>query len=434
MIVLARVRERCRLSFWLLPGLMGGFAVFLALGLLWLDWRYADLLAISSLGQVELTTFSSTLSTLLAAIVTIFGIILPLTFSILLRASSQFSPMVLRSYRTALQPKVFLGGMFATTLYLMVVVIAINHFGFQEPPTLTMVIGFSLILLTIYSIPAFFHHFVASIEPSHLAASITRDLREMLHQYEYVDETGALASLEGQQERSLLDSRQYRFSVRAPMSGYIQSIHYQALVKVCAEVNGFGVVPVRPGAYVLEGTPLFMHDLEVLQEEKWVARLQNAYGIGEWRAGIADLELLLDELVAIILRALSPGVTDLATARQAISCVGSACNLLLNRRLHSGNHKGDRGEQRLFSKEFDFYGFAHAAFDRIRQNATSQPAIVLHVLEMIRQLVSNCRSQQRGEVLKEIADELVQEFEGERPSIDREKLRAILERIDETAH
>lgn len=423
----AKFKESCRTSFWLLPGLMGTGAILFALGLIYLERNVFDFLPISWIKNVNVMNLSTTLSTLLGAIVTVFGILLPLTFSIILRASNQFTPMVLRIYRLALSPKLFLGLMFATTLYLIVLLISLNHLDSPTIPWIAILIGFILIILTIYFIPAFFDRFITSLEPSYFASVITEDLKEMLKKYELHEGD---KSLDVRQDRSKLTDEQFRQQIQASKSGYIQSIDTDQLISICQREECFMTVPVRPGIFILEGNALVNVKKDKKIGDNLAREITSCFVLGKKRLGIADLELQLDELASIVHRALSPGVTDLSTALECINQVGVVCNLLLNRSLHSGVHYDEKGVERVFTKEFDFFGFVHSAFDTIRQNINGQPSVAIHLLGVIENLVENCIDKDRARVLLEIASEIIMDIKEESNAHDATTMQKSLEKIE----
>jgi uncharacterized membrane protein len=428
-IFFQKAREVCRQSLWILPGIMGLTAIALALGLLLVDDYYRENFSISWIQDLTQRRVTTTLSTMLAAILTVFGILMPLIFSILLRASNQFTPKILKIYRSALFPKLFLGIMLATTLYLMTLISVLNFFLWVMP-LFSLLVAFILIIVTIYSLPPFFDRLTTSLEPTYLAKAITDDMKKILEKLETLKATPGKGHLAASQDRSFLEINHYTFSIVSPKTGYIEAIEVDKLLELCVQRDVIAAIPIRVGDFVLKGNPIAYLNSGQEPDKEYIDKMQQYFSWGSKRLGIADLELQLEELLSITVRALSPGITDLSTAIECINHIGATCNLLLNRRLHPGIHQDKKGIIHLFSKEFDFFGFAHAAFDTIRQNAYTQPAIILQVLQILERLINNCQSRERANILREIAHQFLEEAEGKHLVFDRKKMQLCLAQIE----
>jgi len=432
MVFFSALKEYIRTSLWVIPVSMGLFSLLLSIGLFYFELAHGPLIRFELIKDVSVGSFSNTFSTLLAAIVTVFGILLPMIFSILIRASNQFSPRILRTYRSAVAPKVLVGLMLATILYFMSFLIIANYFSAQIISPTSLFLAFLFVVLTIYSIPSFFDQFAASLEPVYIVSHIANDLKALLKSFDDINSSNGFSSF--RQDRSFLDSKKYQFRINSPKTGYIQAIDYNSLVEICHKNSILAAVPVRPGEFILEHSPiLFSNERQSLTTEV-KENIYNCFAFSKRCSGISDLEFQLDELVGIVVRALSPGVTDIATAIECINHVGFACNELLNRRLKSGIHLDKENKQRLLSKEFDFYGFVHAAFDPIRQNINSQPLVVIHVLKVVQNLTSNCKHKDRAAVLANIALQFIKEANKQVGDFDMDRMQRFLESIESNVH
>jgi len=427
MIVWQKVKDFLKDNLSFLPTLMGFASLLAACVLLWGEWN-----GYLSFGQVDLSVESyrvvtNTLGVLLGAIVTIFGIILPITFSMLLRAASQYTPMVLRIYRREKRLKILLGLMFATTVYLIVLLAAISFFQDGGAPVIALAVAVLLIALTIGTIPAFFDHFVFSLEPVYLASAIAKDLKSMLSDF---SQSGEEIKLEAHQDRSQLQPSLYLHTVSAESSGYVQSVDKEKLCRFFEEKKLKGAVVVRTGDFVVRNTPLVYYNNIDQEPSELRDPILDCISVGKKRKRISDLELQLDELVSITVKALSPGVNDLSTATQVINHIGNITNLLLNSPFERGVHEDSEGTTRLYTKEFDFFGFAHAAFDRIRQNSADQSAVTIRLVALIADLIGNSESDERSRALRTIAHEIADNATLENESTDRKQVEEILEKID----
>jgi len=432
MVFFSKLKEYIRSSLWVIPVTMGLFSLFLSVGLFYFELSYGPLISLDLIKRVSIGSFSTTFSTLLAAIVTVFGILLPMIFSILVRTSNQFSPRILRTYRSAIAPKILVGLLLATILYFMSFLIIANYFSSQIISPASLIVAFMFVILTIYSIPTFFDQFATSLEPVYIVSHIANDLKTILKNLGNLNSSDESSS--SRQDRSYLDPEKYQFRINSPKTGYIQAIDYKKLVKILQNYSTVAAIPVRPGEFVLENSSiLFSNERQLLSREAKQS-IYKCFVLSSRSSGIRDLEFQLDELVGIVVRALSPGVTDIATAIECVNYLGFTSNELLNRPLKSGIHLDEKNKQRLFSKEFDFYGLVHAAFDPIRQNINAQPMVVIHVLKVLQNLTSNCKYKDRAAVLANVALQFIKDTKKQVSDFDLDRMQRFLESIELTLH
>lgn len=431
MLWLEKIREYCRCSLWLTPAIMGAISIAIAISLCYIEEVYNPFacLGIKWLEAVNIEKLANTISTLLGAIIMVVGILLPMMFSILMRSSSQFTPMILRVYRVALAPKIFLGLAIATTLYLMTLLIALNQFASPFILRLSVVIGFLLILLTIYSIPAFFHKFAKILEPTYLAPVIVEDIKKDLDKHCNEIKRLPFTKLEGRQDRQNLNPKKYQYCINSPKSGYLQSIHYNLITTYLKEIDGLGAIPVRNGAFVLKGVPIIFFNAREEPSQELITLIKQAFSLGKKRSGLSDIELRTEELNSIILSTLSSGA-DLSTACECISHLGFVSSLLLHHSFNSGIYYDPNNAIRIYSKQIDFYGFIHSIFDPIRQNSKNQPMIILHILKILKQLILNCVSKNRVSILFDITTELYEQSKGVHYFSDQEKINQLYLEIE----
>lgn len=429
---LLRLRKACQTSLWLLPGLMGLGFIFLACALLYFDSHVEMTDTFTALDKLQANAFLQILTTMLGAIFTVFGILLPMTFSILMTTATEFSPMLLRIYRSVMVYKIFLGLIFGTTLYLITMLAGLYYLLFPLIPTLSFFVAFVLLVLTIVSIPVFFDKFASSLEPTYVVAMIARDLKDMLEKLEVKDSDISAGGLRGKQDRSMLKVERYEYRVRCTGNGYVQSIDYKHIVKILQRMDAIAALPVLIGDFLLEGGIFLYVSKKGVLADEMKQELNSCLAIGKKRMNISDLHLQLDELLSIVTRALSPGTTDLSTAYECINYVGFTCNLLINRELSQGVHCDNEGVPRLYTKEFDFFGFVRVAFDAIRQNALAQPSVVIQAIKTLRQLVENCRGHERAKILQEVAEEIYEQARHQHAKVDRDEMQHHLRQVELT--
>jgi uncharacterized membrane protein len=114
--------------------------------------------------------------------------------------------------------------------------------------------------------------------------------------------------------------------VRADRSGYVQVLDFERLHAVAKENGGSIQLAIRSGDFVHPSVVIarWCPDDEQSQEDPPVDKIRDCFALGSARTPYQDLQFLIDELVEIGLRALSPGINDPFTAITAIHWLGAA--------------------------------------------------------------------------------------------------------------
>jgi uncharacterized membrane protein len=97
-------------------------------------------------------------------------------------------------------------------------------------------------------------------------------------------------------------------------------------------------------------------------------------------------------LVEIAVRALSPGINDPFTAIACVDRLGSGLCRLARRGTPSALRFDPHGRLRLVAPGPTFAGIVDTAFNQIRQNARSNPAVAIRMLDAIAQIACHVHS------------------------------------------
>jgi uncharacterized membrane protein len=127
--------------------------------------------------------------------------------------------------------------------------------------------------------------------------------------------------------------------------------------------------------------------------------VRDALVLGRRKAGFADLEFCVDQLVEVAARALSSGMNDPMTANRVLDRLGAALCSMVARGLPEPAVICD-GRVVVVRKPATYEGLANAMFNIIRQSAASQPAVLLHMLDVLRQVALCERRPERLSALR----------------------------------
>lgn len=404
--ILGKVVSSMKSNLWFIPGLMGVAAVLVFASVVYLDTKVFPFVGDGWIANRNIQMLSATIGTLVAAIITVFGILLPMKVSIIMRASNQFTPIVLRTYRLALPPKVFIGFIFFTVIYSVLFLLTVSFMKGDHEFFITSAVNFLLVVISLFSIPFLFHYLISSLEPAYLGDQVFHELEALVGKNDLSLLENQVSALPAVQDRSNLSRSKYDRVIQANDEGYLQSIDVKGLISLCQDKDIVFALPFRVGEFVFEGSSIAYEKGEQALSDAAIEKIRECFIFGEKRIGISDLEVLVLELVYMVLKGLSPGVNDISTALECLNSLGRCCNAILNYPFKTGVVEDSNGKVRVYMKEFDYKGFMHCAFDQIRVVLRSQPTLSIYLLNLISQLVRNCQSQDRAVILVSIAEQI----------------------------
>lgn len=367
----------------------------------------------------------SVLSAIAGSTVTVAGVVFSITMVALTLASSQFGPRLLGNFMRDQVNQAVLGLFIGTFLYCLTVLPAIR----RDPPFvphLSITIGILLALACFFFVIYFIHHVAASINADNIIALVESDLERItdsLFPEEMEEETGRP---HGGPTNLPRDFRRRAVAAPATDTGYVQAMDTTGLLSLATEEELIVRLEYRPGDFIIKGTPLARVWPPTADVEALTPRLNNQFILGRLRTPVQDIELCINQIVEIALRALSPGINDTFTAITCIDRLGAALSRLAGRRLPSPAHHDDDGNLRLISPSTTFQGAVDAAFNLIRQNANVP--VMIRLLETLRAIASQAASAHQLQALLRQAKMIV--WDARRRDIAPEDLRDILARYE----
>ena len=192
--------------------------------------------------------------------------------------------------------------------------------------------------------------------------------------------------------------------VRSPTSGYVQHIDLDALVEFAIEADLVVSLARRPGDHVIAGTTIATIWPQTKFDDAMGERVCQAFGFGRVRTPVQDLQFLINQLVEIAQRALSPGINDPSTAEACIDRLASALGKLAGRQLQPGHLADESGCTRLLVAHPDtFKSLLDAAFDPIRNYSRGSLQVGLKLAGAITELAHLAEGEEQHRALLEQA-------------------------------
>lgn len=388
--------DRVHSSFWFLPAVMAGGAIALAFLTVALDppvtnwvrqnwgWTFT--------GGAEGT--SAVLGCIAASMITLAGVVFSMTLVTLSLASTQLGPRLLRNFMRDTTTQAVLGTFIATFLYCLLVLRTIrraNEVVFV--PHLSASLGVLLAVVSVGVLIYFIHHVSVSIQANEIVAVVGTELIEGIERMfpaniaqgtEHGAEQAASRMPTEPPDAALPEVfAQEASPLGATGDGYIQFIDTAALTALAAQEDVLLRLEQGPGHYVVAGCPLVRIWPANRLSDQFVNRVNAAFVLGNQRTSGQDIEFMVNQLVEIAVRALSPGINDPFTAMMCVDHLGSALCRLVQRDMPSPLHHDAQDQLRVVMPVITFSDITDAAFNQIRQYGRSCAAVTIRLLETI---------------------------------------------------
>ena len=380
--------DRIRSSFWFVPSIMAVGAVTLAFVTVAFDSRVTDWLR-RTLGWTFIdgaSGASTVLGTIAGSMITIAGVVFSMTLVALSLASSQLGPRMLRIFMSDTTTHVVLGTFVATFLYCLLVLRTIRRA--EEVlfvPHLSVLLGVVFAVVSVGVLIFFIHHVSVSLQANEIVARVSGKLIEGIDRlFPEKIGRGAPQIPAKPPEASFINAfdREAR-PVGAIGDGYLQFIDSDVLMALAMEEDVVLRLERRPGDYVVADGPLVLVWPGDRATDKIITQIRSAFTLGNQRTPRQDLECVINQLVEIAVRALSPGLNDPFTAITCVDHLGSALSRLAQREMPSPYRHDEQDQLRLITSAVSFPMIADAAFGQIRQYARSSAAVTMRLLETI---------------------------------------------------
>jgi uncharacterized membrane protein len=274
-----------------------------------------------------------------------------------------------------------------------------SHGDFVPHISVTTTLGLTVIDLAV--LIYFIHHTSISIQLPQVIASIAGDLAEAIReQGSGPDRPGpenGLSTVE------LVNRTEASGAVLlAPVSGYVQFIKHQNLVRLATRADAVINLEHRPGHFIVRG-----HQFATVwpPEAAPLVRqaMSRAHIIGPQRTLTQDASFGFDQLVEIAIRALSPAVNDPFTAMTCIDWLSeNLCKIVAG--WHPARvHRDAQGYIRVITAEPAYDRLVQRSFEKIRQSSLGMPSIMIRELEALGRIMTETTSDGQRRVLLEQA-------------------------------
>jgi uncharacterized membrane protein len=388
------------------PALMSAAAVVLAIVTLTIDYAISlpGLARVGGVFAAGPEGARAVLAAIAGSMVTVASLVFSMTLVTLQLASSQLGPRLIARFMRDRINQVVLGTFIATFLYALLVLQTVTE---SEPspfvPHISLVVALVLTLASLGWLVYFIHHVADSIQADTVIAEVAGDLMHALDRL-----YPRLAAHEGAVATTAPVPVDLLAAPAAPVpaarGGYVQAIDAEAVLRLARRHDLVIEILRRPGHFVIGGRPLMRAWPAARVSDEVIQAAAGKVVLGPKRTPTQDLEFLIDALVEIALRALSPGINDPRTAMTCIDRLAEALAHFMRIGSRPPLLHDEEGALRLIVHPTTFDGAIDASLNQIRQAADGDVAVLIRLIGVLSELAQSTVTTEQKRAVARHAD------------------------------
>ena len=406
--------HRINASYWFYPSLFAVGSLGLAVLTLWLDrnglasWL-GDLKAIQPARPQSASTM---LNIIAASMIGVASTVFSITIAAVAYASGNYGPRLLNNFMEDRGNQISLATFIGTFVYAITVLRSVRREdestllipgedslpGFV--PQLSLLVAYLLMALAVSVLVYFLNHVPSSIRINTVLSGIGRRLLKEIDEIYPEADAGRR-----------IPPRAEGIPVRAKGTGYVQVLDYKQLRSVAEKHEGKILLDVRSGDFVHPTVTIacWCPNGGNDQVDPPGDAIRDCLALGSARTPYQDLQFLIDELVEIGLRALSPGINDPFTAITAIHWLGAATARIGERDLQMRLSDIEERDGLVVPVNDDYAHFLARGFGNIRSAVATNRIAALVMLDALRDAGSTLDDEVRQMALKRLVDLLLEQ-------------------------
>lgn len=398
-------------SYWFYPALFALGAVLLSSLSIWFDRNGAA----ETLSSVDWLTPSrpqgarALLSLIAASMIGVAATVFSITIAAVAYASGTYGPRLLTNFMEDRGNQLSLASFIATFVHAMLVLRvvrgedeqAISSSGAAATsvpgfvPQLSILVAFALTMASVVVLVYLLHHIPSSIRINKVIEQIGCRL---------IDDIKRRFPDPGHNER--VPEPISGTPVMAVDPGYISLIDFGSLDEIAKDHGAVVSLPLRTGDFVHAAVAL-AHWRGPFLDENLERKLRACFAISSSRSPNQDIDYMIDELVEIALRALSPGVNDPFTAITALDWLGAATAELAGRSLDRGPEHAGYDPARVKPVADGFEHYLKRGFETAIRSVAANDVAATKFFEIIEGVLPAASSVERRAMVLALLDRLL---------------------------
>jgi len=414
--MIARIRSALlsiNASYWFYPALFSAIAFFLSFFTIYLDRNgAADWFTTYEWLHVSRPNGARTTLTVIAgSMIGVASTVFSITIAAVAYASGNYGPRLLTNFMEDKGNQLSLATFIGTFVYALMIIrvvrdederaaSAIDASASVLPgftPQFSLLVAMVLAIFAVAVLVYFLHHIPASIRINTVLKDIGKRLiRDIKDRYP--------SEIEEREPREQAQGE----PIIATGKGYIDIIDFDTLDEVAREHEATIAIKVRTGDFIHPNVTIVeLSGIEA--DDKISAKIADCFSVSGMRTATQDLEYLIDELVEIALRALSPGINDPFTAITAMHWMGAALAELGSRDLDRGPEQEDYDWDRVQPLSDDFSHYVGRSFGAMRSGVATNRMAAIKFIHALFAASTSCRSERRLRLISEEAETMVRQ-------------------------
>lgn len=355
---------------------------------------------------MEPQTARNILNVIAASMLGVTATVFSITIAAVVYASGSYGPRLLNNFMEDRGNQLSLGMFIGTFTYALMVLRVLRGDGADGTNAVSasvfvpqFSVMFALVLMAgaVVVLVYFLHHIPASIRINTVLEVIGERL---LH-----DVRKRFPGLGEEDDEEPWPAGQ---PVYAHRCGYIQLVDFAGLDRIAREHGCRLALRLRTGDFVQPGMPV-VGVIGREPDEALAREVQGCFSLGGMRTAEQDPEFLIDELVEIILRALSPSMNDPFTALTSLYWLSAATTELAARSLGAGPDGGDYDRERVRPVGDDFPHFLRRGIAAVRHDVAANPMVADQFLECLTAVAAQACSEHRRRLVLHEGDLLLEQ-------------------------
>ncbi len=394
---------RLNANYWFYPATFAILAAVLAIVMVWLDRNgFGDFLNdLEWLPVVRPKGAADILTVMAGAMIGVASTVFSITIVAVSYASSTYGPRLMTNFLEDKGNQISLATFISTFVYALMVLRSVRQEdeapgsatsaaattlpGFA--PQLSILVGYLLMAACIGVLVFFLNHVPSSIRINKVLENIGKRLTNLVREtYPIEDEFRDARAPEGGEALTSWDT------------GYVQLIDFAALQEQARDCGCTFSLKVRTGDFVHRDLPLM--EIKGCKPDKIEDKVRECFTLGPIRSPEQDPQFLIDELVEIGLRALSPGINDPFTAITAMHWLGAATSEIARRDLRKDIGDDDADDSAVIPAPDDFEHYLKRGFGSMRSAVSTSPNAALVMFDVLGGAASPVKDAKRREAFR----------------------------------
>ncbi len=394
---------RLNANYWFYPALFAIVAGLLAFAMIFLDRSGAAefLDDIAWLVPARPQGAATMLTVMAGSMIGVASTVFSITIAAVAYASGNYGPRLLTNFMEDRGNQLSLATFIGSFVYALIVLRSVRAED-ETPasageaaatalpgfvPQLSLLVAYLMMGLCVAVLVFFLNHIPSSIRINTVLKGIGRRLLEAIREtYPVEDDFRNAVPQKGGKP------------VLAWGTGYVQMIDFGDLERVARKNDCTFSLRVRTGDFVHRKMALV--DVDGCEPEDLVEKLRDSFTLGASRTPEQDPQFLIDELVEIGLRALSPGINDPFTAITALHWLGAATAEIGRRDLRKDICGEDAEDCPVIPLPDDFQHYVDRGFGAIRSAVASSPIASEVMLDTLANAATPIEDETRQAILR----------------------------------